>query len=83
MSWTDKVTNDEVLGRAGVRRELMGNIERRQLQFLGNILRARGLERDCLLERISRKKAKGRQGLKMHSQFNCQNGENVQTSKFS
>ena len=64
MPWTDKVTNGEVLRRAGVRRELMTNIEKRQLQFLHYVLRVRRLERVCLPGRINGKRAKGRQRLK-------------------
>ena len=60
--WRGKVSNDEVLRRAGVRRELMANIERRQLQFLGHVLSARGLEMDCRLGRMNEKR--GRQQLK-------------------
>ena len=39
----------------------MKSIEKRQLQFLGHILRAQGLESDCLLARINGRRAKGRQ----------------------
>ena len=39
----------------------MRNIEKRQLQFPGHILRAQGLESDCLLARIDGRRAKGRQ----------------------
>ena len=35
IEWTDKVTNEEVLRRAGLERGLMRSIEKRQLQFLG------------------------------------------------
>ena len=34
----------------------MKNIERRQLQFLGHVLSARGLERDCLLGTMNGKR---------------------------
>ena len=61
IQWTDKVTNEEVLKRAGLERGLMRSIEKRQLQVLGHILRAQGLESDCLLARINGKRAKGRQ----------------------
>ena len=59
--WTARVTNEEVLRRAGLERGLMKSIKRRQLQFLGHILRARGMERDCLLGRIDGRRARGRQ----------------------
>ena len=61
IAWTDKVTNEEVLRRAGLKRELMRSIEIRQLQFLCRILRAQGLKSECLLAMINGKRAKGRQ----------------------
>ena len=61
IQWTDKVTNEEVLRRVGLGRGLMRSIEKRQLHFLGNILRAQGLESDFLLPRINRRRVKGRQ----------------------
>ena len=42
-------------------RELMSNIQRRQLQFLGYILRAGGMERVCLLGRVEGSRARGGQ----------------------
>ena len=61
IQWTYTVSNEEVLRRAGLERGLMRSIEKRQLQFLGHILRAQGLESDCLLARINGRRAKGRQ----------------------
>ena len=52
---------EEVLRRAGLKRELMRSIEKRQLQFLGHILRAQGFESDCVLARINGRRARGRQ----------------------
>ena len=70
IAWTDKVTNEEVLRRAGLKRELMRSIEMRQLQFLCRILKAQGLESECLLAMINGKRAKGRQRKKyIHSFF--------------
>ena len=39
----------------------MRSIEKRQQQFLGHILRAQGLESECLLAKINVKKAKRKQ----------------------
>ena len=39
----------------------MRSIEKRQLQFLGHILRAQGLESDRLLAKINGRMAEGRQ----------------------
>ena len=35
--WVDRVTNEEVLGRAGTHRQLMRAIVTRQIRFLGHI----------------------------------------------
>ena len=59
--WTDRVTNDAVLLRAGEGRKLMKCIRRRQLKCLGHLLRGRGLEKDCLLGRVAGRRARGRQ----------------------
>ena len=62
--WTARVTNVEVLRRAGVERCLMKRVRRRQLKFLGHIVRAGELESDCLLGRIDGTRARGRQRIK-------------------
>ena len=57
-----RVTNVEVLRRAGVEKCLMKTVRRRQLKFLGHIiLNAEKSESDCLLGRIYRTRAGGRQ----------------------
>ena len=61
ISWIDRVTNEEVLRRAGVERELLKFVRRRQLRFLGHVLRAEELENDCLLGRVEGSRARGRQ----------------------
>lgn len=62
--WTARITNEEVMRRAGVQRELMKEIRKRQLHFLGHALRAEGLERECLLGKIEGTRARGRQRIK-------------------
>ena len=37
--WVDRVTNEEVLGRAGTHIQLMRTIVTRQIRFLGHILK--------------------------------------------
>ena len=39
--WTDKLTNEEVLQRAGVERKLIGEIRTRQMRFFGHVIRKR------------------------------------------
>ena len=62
--WTARRTNEEVLQMAGVKRELMTQIRKRQFGFLGHVLRGRGLERDCLLGMVEGRRARGRQRIK-------------------
>lgn len=62
--WTARVTNEEVLRRAGTERCLLGNVRRRQLGFVGHILRGDNFEKHCLLGRIEGRRARGRQRLK-------------------
>ena len=59
--WTGKVTNEEVLRRAGLKKDSMRSIQMRQLQFPGHVLRVQGLESDCLLAKLNGKRAKGRE----------------------
>ena len=44
ISWTDRVRNDEILHRADTKREIMTAIRRRQLRFLGHVLKLKQLE---------------------------------------
>ena len=43
--WKDRVTNDEVDRRMGTGKALLGGIVRRQLSFLGYVLRKDELEK--------------------------------------
>ena len=52
--WTDKLTNEEVLQRAGVERKLIGEIRTRQMRFLGHVIRKDGLENRALTARDDR-----------------------------
>ena len=49
---------------AGVKSELMTQIRKRQLGFLGHVVRGRGLESDCLLGMVEGRRARGRQRMK-------------------
>ena len=44
LSWTKKVTNKEILKRVGKGRKLMKRMRKRQLEFLGHIMRKEKLE---------------------------------------
>ena len=59
ISYLDRVTNEEVLRRAGVRKNLCRNIRKTQATFFGHIMRRRGLEHMVTAGRIEGKQAEG------------------------
>ena len=56
--WKARKPNQEVLQRAGVGKELMTIIMKRQVGFLGCLLRGNGLEKDCLLGMVEGRRAR-------------------------
>ena len=60
IKWTDKVTNEEVLRRAGTRRWMMNTIAKRQTSFFGHIIRKQGLENLAMTGKILGRKSRGR-----------------------
>ena len=64
ISWRDRVTNEEVMARMGVQRALVKEIRKRQLDFIGHIIRREQLEHLCLTGRIEGRRARGRQRMK-------------------
>jgi hypothetical protein len=55
ISWTDCVTNEEVLQRVDVERNILDKIKRRQANWTGYIL-----HRNCLLKHVTEGKIEGR-----------------------
>ena len=64
ISWVDRITNVEVLRRMNTQRLLLANIRKRQLNFLGHILRAEKIEHLCITGRIEGRRGRGRQRIK-------------------
>ena len=64
ISWRDRVTNEEVMARLGVQRGLVGEIRKRQLNFIGHIIRREKVEHLCLTGRIEGRRSRGRQRTK-------------------
>ena len=60
VSWTQRITNEEILGRVNTKKELMNNICKRQLSFVGHIERKGGLESLCMTGRIEGRRERGR-----------------------
>ena len=65
ISWTERVTNETVLQRAGVDRELMRMIRQRQLRFLGHVMRMRQLESVCVMGKVEGRRGRGRPRVKL------------------
>ena len=57
-----------------MKRELMTMIGRRQIGFVGRMLRGNDLEKDCLLWMIAGRRARGRQRLKFMDGIRDVNG---------
>ena len=55
------MSNVEVLKRAGVKRRLMKVIRKKQMQFLGHVMRCEGMENLVLTGKLEGKRSRGRQ----------------------
>ena len=58
--WTDHVTNKEVLKKIGTERKLLPTVRKRQLEFLGHVMRKESVENLMLTGCIEGKKSRGR-----------------------
>ena len=63
--WTDRVTNEAVLHRAGADREMMRMMRQRQLRFLGHVMRRRQLESVCVMGKVEGRRGRGRPRIKL------------------
>ena len=59
-SWKERKTNDEVLERVGVRRELVSLVRERQMGCLGHLMRSQELETISLLGKLKDRRPRGR-----------------------
>ena len=64
VSWTERRTNQSILDEIQRSRELMKNIRKRQLGFLGHVLRREELENLSLTGRIDGQRGRGRPRVK-------------------
>ena len=60
ISWTDRITNDEEYRRMGTVNALLGDIDGRQLRFLGHELWKDELEKLVVTCFVDNKRARGR-----------------------
>ena len=62
--WVDHISNEQVLQRAGARREIMASVRRRQLRFLGHTMREEQLESLCVVGKVEGRRGRGRPRIK-------------------
>ena len=60
ISYTDHVTNEEVLRRVGEKPSLTKNIVKRKLQYFGHIIRQDSLQKFLIEGKVDRKRGRGR-----------------------
>ena len=65
ISWTDKISNEEVLRRVGEERHLMNLLRNRKKIWIGHVLRGEGLMREVIEGRMYGKRSRGRPRTKM------------------
>jgi hypothetical protein len=65
ISWTDNITNEEVLERVGINRQLMSQLRNRKKNWIGHILRGDGLLKEVIEGRMEGKRIRGRPRLGM------------------
>ena len=65
VSWTEKRTNLEIINTARSTRKLISNVKRRQVEFLGNVMRKGKLEHLLTTGKIEGKRSRGRQRIKI------------------
>lgn len=59
ISWTEEVSNKEVLMKVGEERSLINTIQKRQKRWIGHILRHDGLLKSVLECRMDGKRGRG------------------------
>ena len=64
VSWTERRTNDSIFGDIGGERELLRTIRRRQMRFLGHVMRREQIENLSLTGRIPGERGRGRPRMK-------------------
>jgi len=65
ISWTERVTNEEVLRRVGEKRTMVDTVWKRKARWIGHILRSDGMLRTALEGRMEGKRSRGRRRMMM------------------
>src|SRR5437899_1114176 len=65
ISWKDRISNEVVLGRVGVERELITTLRSRKKRWIGHVLIGDGLLKEVIEGRMEGSKPRGRPRLEM------------------
>ena len=65
ISWTNKITNEEVLRRVGEKRSMVETIVRRKKNWIGHIMRGDGLMKEVMEGKMEGKRGRGRKRIGM------------------
>ena len=60
ISWTSRISNENVLSKAEVQRELYSVVQKRKLSFFGHIMRHESIQRDLLEGMVEGRRSRGR-----------------------
>ena len=65
ISWTEKITNEEVLRRVGEKRSMVETIVRRKKNWIGHIMRGDALMKEVMEGKMEGKRGRGRKRIGM------------------
>ena len=71
ISWTEKITNNEVLRRVGEKCSMVNLVVNRKKNWIGHVLRREGLMREVIVGRMMGKRTRGR---KRNGMLEMENG---------
>ena len=65
ISWTEKITNEEILRKVGEKRSMVETIVRRKKNWIGHIMRGDGLMKEVMERKMEDKRERGRKRIGM------------------
>lgn len=73
IKWSEFVSNDKIWRKIGTKKYLVRSIQKRQLEFLGHIIRKGGIEAVALTGKVEGKSGRGRKRASYLSNLPCEN----------
>ena len=77
ISWTQRMTNEDVCKKLNIRPTLLTTIQSRKIRYFGHITRHEGIQKDILFGRIEGKRARGRQCLTWTDEIKAWTGKTM------